>query len=132
MISTFLADKLLDHVIGGTSYTPPSTVYVALFTTMPDAGGSGAVEATGGSYGRVAVTNNPTNWPNASLRQKVNANDIEFIQATDDWGMILGAGLYDDLSAGNLLVFGLFDEPIDVNLNDKLTFNTSVFQVSFV
>lgn len=132
MISTYLADKLLNHVIGATSYTAPPTVYVALFITMPDAGGSGAVEPSIGDYGRVAVTNDPTNWPNATLRQKFNANDIEFIQATDDWGLILGAGLYDDLTVGNLLVFGLFDEPIDLNLNDKLTFNASVFQISFV
>lgn len=132
MISTYLSDKLLDHVFGATSYTAPSTVYIALFTTMPDAGGSGAVEVAGGSYGRVSVTNDPTNWPDASLRQKVNANDIEFIQATDDWGDVVGAGVYDDLSAGNLLVFGQFDDPIEVLLNDKVSFNTSVFQVSFV
>lgn len=34
-ISDYLEDKLLDHVLRNTAYTPPTTVYVALFTADP-------------------------------------------------------------------------------------------------
>ena len=34
--SDYLEDKVLDHVFGGTAYTAPSTLYVALYTVAPD------------------------------------------------------------------------------------------------
>lgn len=63
--SNFLEGSLLDHVFGSVDYTPPVTFYVALFTVTPSDSGGGT-EVSGGSYARVAMTNNPTNFPNAS------------------------------------------------------------------
>ena len=44
----------------------PATWYLAAFLTMPAADGTGGVEPAVGSYARVAVTNNGTNWPVAT------------------------------------------------------------------
>ena len=49
--SDYLEDKVLDHVFGGTAYTAPATLYVALYTVAPDDTGGGT-EVTGGSYVR--------------------------------------------------------------------------------
>ena len=127
MISNYLANNLLAHVFGDTPYSPPATFYVALFTTMPNADGSGGVEVSGGSYARAASTNDVSNWPDASSRVKANAIDITFVQASAEWGSVVGAGIYDALSSGNLLVFGEFSNPIEVHLNGVVSFTPNQF-----
>lgn len=110
--SDYLEAKILDHVLGATTYTPPATVYAALFSVTPSDSGGGT-EATGGGYARVALTNNTTNWPNAtgtSPTQKANGTVITFPLGTSG-GVSGGAnmvawGLFDASSAGNLLIWG--------------------------
>lgn len=46
--SDYLENKILDHVLNNTSYTSPTTVYFALFTSNPAEDGSGS-EVLGGS-----------------------------------------------------------------------------------
>lgn len=54
-ISNYLEDALLAHTLLHTTYTAPSTVYVALFSSATtDAGGG--TELAGGSYARQAVS----------------------------------------------------------------------------
>jgi len=103
-LSNYLANILLDYVKGGTGVTPPATTYFALMKTMPTASGGG-VEVSGGSYARVAVTNNSSNWPASSGGSKTNANSINFGTATADWGTVVGVAEFDASSGGNLLTF---------------------------
>src|SRR5690349_18898367 len=104
--SDYLENKILDHMLGGPDYTRPATVYVALFTTAPSDAGGG-VEVTGGSYARVAVTNNATNFPGASGGAKQNANTITWPTATALWGTVVAVGIFDAASGGNLLFWAL-------------------------
>jgi len=100
--SDYLENKILDFLLGGVSYTPPSTVYIALFTVAPtDAGGG--TEVSGGGYARVAVANNTTNFPAASNGSKSNGTTITFPIATADWGTVVAVGIFDAATAGNLL-----------------------------
>ena len=113
-ISEYLSDALLDHVWGDDTYTAPGTLWVALFTTAPTAGGGGT-EVAGGSYGRVEVTNNLTNFSAASGQTKRNAAAFTFAAPTADWAPAgtpaVGAGWYDDETAGNFLAYGPFSTP---------------------
>lgn len=93
------------NILGGTTPTVPATVYVALFTTLPSDSGGG-VEVSGGGYARVAVTNNSTNFPAASGGSKSNGTLIDFGTATLDWGDVIGWGIFDAASSGNLLWWG--------------------------
>lgn len=103
-ISTYLADALLDHYLGGPAYTAP-TPYLALFTTDPTMpAGTGGVEVTGGAYARVALTS--TNMGAAASGSKANSATITFAQATAAWGTVTGVGVFDALTAGNLLDAG--------------------------
>lgn len=106
--SAYLAKKVLDHLWGKTTFTAPATTYFALFTVMPTPTGGGT-EVSGGSYARVAVTNNTTNWPNATgsgPASKSNGTAITFPTPSADWGTVVGVGELDASTAGNLLRAG--------------------------
>lgn len=119
--SNYLENKLLDLVFGGTTFTPPATLYIALYTSDPTDADTGT-EVSGGSYARVAVTNNATNWPAASGGQKSNANAITFAQATASWGTVTHVGIRDALTGGNLLYSGPLVTPRTVNNGDTFSF----------
>lgn len=112
--SDYLENKVLDHVLGGGDYTRPATVYVALYTSAPTDSGGGT-EVSGGSYARVAVTNNATNWPAASGGSKANGTTIVFPEATADWGTVVAFGLFDAAIGGNLLYWGELSQNQAVN-----------------
>lgn len=100
-MSTYLANKLYDHVMRNTAYTPPATVYAALFTTMPDADDVGGVEVAGGSYARQAVAFSP---PTLGVGYNSAVETFSTLPACD----VVGAGLYDAAVAGNLLFLGTY------------------------
>lgn len=103
--SNYLENALINAVLRNTSYTSPSTVYVALFTSDPTDAGSGT-EVSGGSYARTSVTfGSPSNGVTTS-----NA-DCTFPQATASWGTVTHIGLYDASTSGNLL----FHTPLDTS-----------------
>jgi hypothetical protein len=113
--SDYMENKVLD-IIGGTTFSAPATIYVALYTAAPtDAGGG--TEVSGGSYARVAVTNNATNWPAASAGAKSNGTDIVFPAPTANWGTIVAFALFD-AAAGNMLYWGLVTPNKTVNNGD--------------
>jgi hypothetical protein len=100
--TTYLQQKVLDHVRGKTSFTMP-TAYVALFTTNPtDAGGGTEANYTG--YARVTTVG--ADWTASSGVNGLNANAITFGACTAGTNTITGFGLYDASSAGNLLAWG--------------------------
>jgi hypothetical protein len=104
-MSDYLELKVLDHILGATAYTAPATVYIALFTATPSDSGGGT-EVSGGSYARVSVTNNTTNWPNAAAGSKANGATFTFPTASGSWGTVTQFGIFDASSAGNLLYWG--------------------------
>ena len=111
--SDYLSNALLDHVYGGSDYARPATLYCALFTVAPTSAGGGS-EVSGGSYARVAVTNNATNFPAASAKTKKNGTLIDFGTATADWGTVVGAAWFDALTSGNMLAYGPFGTAVTV------------------
>jgi hypothetical protein len=114
--SYYLSNSILDSVLRGQAFTPPPAAYVALFTTMPTAGGGG-VEVSGGSYARqIGAFTVPVNG------QSVSASDIVFPLATAPWGIVLGYGLYDASMGGNLLYFNTLSTSRNVLLNDQIRF----------
>ena len=97
-LSDYLEDKLLDHVLRGTSYTSPTTVYVGLYTSDPADDNSGT-EVSGGSYARQSLS-----VTTASAGIVTSSADVTFPQATANWGTISHIGILDALTSGNLLM----------------------------
>lgn len=107
-MSDYLEKEILDHVLSAATYTAPATVYLALFTATPSDTGGGT-ECTGGSYARVAITNNATNWPAAtgtSPATKASGAAFTFPAATADWGTVTSWALFDAATVGNMLYWG--------------------------
>ena len=115
--SDFLELELLDHVFGNAAYTAPATLYVSLFTAAPSDTGGGT-EVSGGSYARVAVTNNATNFPAASGGAKSNGTVITFPAPTANWGTVVAFGIHDAASAGNLLAWATLTTNRTINSGD--------------
>jgi hypothetical protein len=102
-ITTYAANKILDHQLGKTSWTMP-TIHVGLSYTTPAINGTGVTEPSGGAYARVATTG--STWTAAAAGSTSNAADITFPTATADWGStnsMTHALLYDASTGGNLL-----------------------------
>lgn len=97
--SDYLENKVMLHVFGGTAYSAPSTLYLALYTTAPTDTGGGT-ELSGSGYARQTVAFTVTN-DTAS-----NTSAIEFPTATGSWGTIVAVGVFDQLTSGNLLAYG--------------------------
>jgi hypothetical protein len=114
-------NTILDELLGSTTHFA-SPVYVGLMTAAPDDDGTGVTEPSSGAYARVAVDNNDTEWPDATLGQKSNANDIVFPTATGDWGEITYFGIFETLSGDDLIMFGALNTARDVLTGDTFRF----------
>ena len=104
-ITFYSANRVLDFNFGGTSYSQPATYYFGLSTTTINIDGTGATEPSGGAYARVALTNNKTNWGNASNASLTNSTAVQFIESTASWGTITYVGMWDASSSGNIWWF---------------------------
>lgn len=104
--TTYLNNLELNYSLGQTSYTPATTLYIALSTTSPNINGTGVTEPSGGAYARIAITNNKTNLTTSTNATLNNAIQIEFPESTASWGTVTNVCIYDALTGGNLLYFG--------------------------
>ncbi len=108
--SAYLRSAIVKHITGQTSYTMPTTLYLALYTSDPTVSDTGT-EVTGGSYARQAVT-----WGTEANGTRANTNAINITNmpacTVTHWA------LRDASSGGNLLYFGAMDLPVVVNAAD--------------
>ena len=124
--SDYLEDKVLDHVFGGSAYTAPSTLYVALYTVAPTDTGGGT-EVSGGAYARQTATfsvsgTNPTTASNTAA--------IEYPTATADYGTVVAVGVFDALTSGNLLAYANLTASKVVSSGDIFRFNTGDLDIT--
>lgn len=122
--SDYLEDALLNHVLRNVTYTSPTTIYVGLYTTMPSDDGTGGVEVSGGSYARQSVT-----FSAPVSGQVANSALVTFPTATADWGTVLGIGLFDASTGGNLLYYGTLTASKIVGTGDTISFAASALTV---
>lgn len=115
-MSNYLENALINGTIRATTFTAPSTIYIALYTSDPTDADTGT-EVSGGSYARQSVTfAAPSNGVSAS-----NAT-VTFPTATGSWGTVAYIGLRDASTAGNLL----YHTPLDTS---KTVGSGDVFQI---
>lgn len=96
----------------------PTTWYAAISTTIPNGDGTSFTEPAGGSYARVAITNNVTNFPAATTvggrTVKRNATKWTWPDPTGNWGGWKAVGLFTTASGGLPQFWKLLDEERDV------------------
>jgi hypothetical protein len=116
-MSNYLENVLINGTLRGSTYTAPTTTYLALYTNDPTDADTGT-EITGGSYVRQAITfSSPSNGATS------NSSAIEFPQATADWGTITHVGIRDAVTSGNLL----YHTPLDTS---KTISNGDIFKIT--
>jgi len=121
--SDYLENAVLDHVFRNTALTSPTTVYAAAYTVTPSDAGGGT-EVTGGSYAREAITCSA-----ASGGAITNSADVTFTTATANWGDVVAIGIFDALTAGNLLAWdGVTSTTI--NSGDTLKINAGDLDIT--
>jgi hypothetical protein len=102
-MSNYLENALINATLRNTTFTSPSVVYIALYTSDPTDANTGT-QVSGGSYARQAVT-----FGAPSNGVTTNSAAIEFPQATASWGTVGWIGILDALTSGNLL----YHTPLD-------------------
>jgi hypothetical protein len=98
-MTDYLADAIRDHVLMNTTYTSPTTVYLALFTTATTEAGGGT-EVTGGSYARQAITFSA--GADAGLAEQ--SGSVAF--ATMPACTVVNIAVFDASTTGNMLFHG--------------------------
>lgn len=105
-----------------------STTYAGFFTAAPDDDGTGGTEATGSGYVRKAAPS----WVNATVsdvRYRQNSAAIEFAALSADLEDIVAWGIWDAVSSGNLLAWGML---LDVGGSEIAKTFTSGNQPRFI
>lgn len=91
--SNYLENKILEHTLKGATnpYTPPTTIYIGLFTSsLGETGGGNEISTSGSAYARQSVAFGTVTSGSVS-----NSNTILFSTATSNWGTITQIGLFD-------------------------------------
>lgn len=126
VISNYLENALINHILRNTAYTDPTSVYLALFTTALGDDDSGT-EVSGGSYGRVTLTGA---FDAPASGATANTSQISFTQATASWGTVTYCGLYDASTAGNLLFWGQLSASQQVDNGDTFSIAAGDLDIS--
>jgi hypothetical protein len=127
-LSNYLENKIIDWLLRGQAFTPPTDVYVGLFTVTPSDTGGGT-EVSGGSYARVQVASSLANWAGTQSAGSTDASSgtggttsnngsITFPAPTANWGTIVAIGVFDASTSGNLLFWGALTVNKTVNDGD--------------
>jgi hypothetical protein len=115
--SDYLEDAVLNYVFRNTGTPTSTSVYLALFTVAPtDAGGG--TEVTGAGYARPIVA-----FDAAIAGATANTDAEAFIATGGNYGDVLAVGIFDAVTAGNLLAW---DTIATATVNDGDTINFAI------
>jgi hypothetical protein len=98
-LSNYAENLVLDHVLGTTAYTKPTT-HLALFTVAPTDSSAGT-EVTGGSYARQPLANAFTASSSGASSNNLNIDFTGMPSCT-----VVSIGIMDASTGGNLLIHG--------------------------
>jgi len=138
--SDYAENKLTDLLFRGQAFTAPATIYVSLHTgATTDAGGG--TEVSGGSYARVAITANLTNWSGTQAAASTvassgtggassNNGTVTFPTATANWGTVTHFGIWDAATTGNMLIHGALTASQVINDGGTASFAAAALVVT--
>jgi len=112
--STYLQNRLIDHLFRSATFAKPPALYIALFTAPPSDAGGGTEVPAGVGYTRVNLPPLDTNWRatqggttgiSTGTGGTSNAVAVTFGAPTVNWGTVTHWAIYDAATAGNLLIW---------------------------
>ena len=118
----YLENKVLDHVVGKTSFTMPAVVAVALFTAAPSDAGGGTEVTNANNYARKATAG--TDWQAAASGATQNTAAITFNVPSGSWGTVTHFAIMDSATygAGNMLMWSALTTPQAIGSGNTVSF----------
>lgn len=110
-LSTYLENALLNATLRNVTFTSPTTVYLALYTTNPTQADTGT-EVTGGSYARAAIVFGAAS---GGICTNTNVITIASMPATT----VTYLGIRTASTGGNLLYYGALTTAKTLNAGDS-------------
>ena len=135
--STYLAQRLISATLGsaggsgGSAFTPPTALYLALFTSDPTDDNVTTNEVAGAWYARKATGS----WSvpvGAGANSSSNSNQILFSAVTDAAVTVSHWGIYDALTSGNLLYSDTVGTAKTFNIGDVPVVAASALSVQLL
>jgi hypothetical protein len=131
--SNYLENKVLDHVLTATSYTAPTTRYLALFnntstnaSTNLEAGTlTDEISTSGTAYVRKAVT-----FAAASGGQSATNATVTFDAATASWGTVTHVAVMDAETSGQVLFYGEVTTAKSIDVGDTFQVTSGNLTIS--
>lgn len=120
--SDYAENAVLRWLLTTQAQTRPAVFYVGLASSVT---GDTIGEIPSGSYDRQAVVFvDPTNGRTA------NTVEILWPAATINFGLVVGAGIWDAVSGGNLLMVGPLAAGVTIGIGDRARFASGTITVS--
>lgn len=111
-VSDAFADIIVNAILTRNLSAVPSSYFFGLTLALPtDQNGSGLVAPTPSEYGRVEVVASNTSWVSSGVgsRMMVSNVDVVYNVVVTDWGNVQGYTIYDSLTNGVFLGYGLLN-----------------------
>ena len=143
--SNYLRNKIVDWLLRGKAFTPPTVVYVALCSTAPTASTAGteiapsrvAINCTTAAWAATNGDGTTTDPSSGTTGTTSNNAIVDFGTAGTDWGTASHWELYDAASAGNRLIYGTIVDgvgaptPRTIVTGDPVSFPISYLRLVF-
>jgi hypothetical protein len=140
-LTDYAENKIVDAAVRGQTVTFPATWYIGLDTAACNDAGGGT-EVTGGSYARVSVAANMTQWAGTQSAGSTTAssgtggttsnnNAITFPTPTAGWGTVVSVRWWDASTSGNAWICTALSVNKTINSGDNVSFpaGTLTFQI---
>lgn len=130
--SVYLENWIIDHFLRNQAFTPPTTIYLALFTAATGLEANNpTAEVSGGDYARRAVALSA-----ASGGASSNPAEVTFPVATAPWGTVTHFALVDHLTNTtwgtnvNVLMWSPLDAPKPIETGNTPRFKAGELDVT--
>lgn len=131
--SNYLENKVLDHVLTATSYTAPTTRYLALFNNTSTLAGANLeagiltdeISSSGTAYVRKTVA-----FAAASGGTSATNATVTFDAATASWGTVTHVAVMDESTGGNVLFWGAVTTSKTIDTGDTFQVTSGNLTVS--
>lgn len=121
-LTDYTEAKVLDHIVGKTSFTMPGVVAIALFTAAPSDAGGGTEVTNANNYSRKTTAG--ADWAAAASGATSNANVITFAVPSGSWGTVTHFAAMDSAThgAGNMLWWADLTTPQAIGSGNTVSF----------
>ena len=125
-LTDYTEQKLNDWLTGKADMPATTTRYLALFTAAPSDAGGGT-EVSGGSYARVAITDD-METASGTDGTVTNTGDILLPTATGPWGTVTHFAVMDAASGGNMIEWDALDSGVGIASGQTFRFASGALE----